>query len=206
MPLPAVVPYDPASLAAALSEHGACLLTGLPDLLATGALREQLLELESNGALQPASIGRGQAVGLHSDIRGDATRWIDDESGIAAASFLGLLNGMRIQLNRRLFLGLEEVEAHFACYPVGTFYGRHRDRFRDSDARVLSVVTYLNPDWLPEHGGALRLYLESGPVDVLPREGVTVCFLSEIDHEVLPATRKRMSIAGWMRKRSALVA
>lgn len=202
MPLPSVAPYDPATLAAALRDHGACLVTGVPDLLATCTLRDQLLLLEASGALKAAEIGRGQGLGLHAGIRGDSTRWLDAESGLAALNYLALLDAMRIELNQRLYLGLTEVEAHFACYPVGTFYGRHRDRFRDSDARVLTVVTYLNPHWQPEHGGALRLYLPEGPVDILPEDGVTVCFLSEFDHEVLPNARQRLSIAAWMRQRT----
>ena len=203
MPLPSVVLYDPASLAAALSEHGACLLTGVPDLLATSALRDQLLHLVNSGGLKPAEIGRGQGLMMRKEVRGDTTCWIDADSGLAATIYLATLDALRGELNRRLFLGLASVEAHFACYAVGTFYERHRDRFRDSDARTVSIVTYLNPAWLPEHGGALRLYLPTGEVDVFPQDGVTVCFLSELEHEVLPATRQRLSIAGWMRRRAS---
>ena len=201
MPLLPAVPYDPATLAATLSEHGACLLTGFPDLLATTALRAQLLHLVTSGALRAAEVGHGQGVLLRTEIRGDSTLWMDADSGIAATTYLAMLDELRLELNHRLFLGMDEVEAHFACYPVGTFYGRHRDRFHDSDSRVLSLVSYLNQDWLPEHGGALRIYLPEGPADVFPQAGITVCFLSELEHEVLPATRQRLSIAAWMRHR-----
>ena len=203
MPLRPAVPYDPQTLATTLSEQGVCLLSGLPDSRATEALREHLLELVSKRALKPAAVGHRQAIHLRSEVRGDSTHWLDPESSPAVRDYLAVLEDLRVHLNQRLFLGLHEVEAHFACYPVGTFYQRHRDRFRDSDARVVSVVSYLNPDWLPEHGGALRLHLEDGPTDVLPEDGITVCFLSELEHEVLPATRQRLSIAGWMRKRGS---
>jgi SM-20-related protein len=206
MPLLPAVPYDPATLAATVSERGACLLTGFPDLLATTALRDQLLHLVTSGALRAAEVGHGQGLLLRTEIRGDATRWLDAESGLAATTFLATLDHLRVELNQRLFLCMDEVEAHFACYPVGTFYGRHRDRFHDSDSRVLSLVSYLNQDWLPEHGGALRIYLPEGPADVLPQGGITVCFLSEIEHEVLPASRQRLSIASWMRNRRSLSA
>ena len=123
-----------------------------------------------------------------------------DFSALAAArAYLGELDALRVRLDRRLFLGVREVEAHFARYPAGAGYARHRDRFRDDDARVLSLVSYLNPDWGDADGGGLRLYLPDGPVDIAPRTG-SVCFLSALEHEVLPATRPRLSIAAWFRR------
>ena len=198
--LPVAALYDPAALAAALSAHGVCSLPGFPDPSATLALRTQLQLLQDNSGLQAAEVGRGEGVQLRSDIRGDSTHWLDADSGTAAADYLADLETLRASLNRQLFLGMDEVEAHFACYPIGASYQRHSDRFRDSDSRVLSLVTYLNDAWLPEHGGALRLYLPQNTVDVMPQAGTSNCFLSEIEHEVLPATRERLSIAAWMRR------
>jgi SM-20-related protein len=50
----------------------------------------------------------------------------------------------------------------------------------------------------------LRLYLEDGAHrDIFPRAGTLLLFLSaQFEHEVLPATRDRLSIACWMRQRS----
>lgn len=199
--LPVAVPHDPATLAAALSAHGVCRLPGFTDEPATTQLREALQKLQGSNRLQAAEVGRGNDRALHVGIRGDSTQWINADSGIAATDYLIALDRLRVALNQRLFLGMEEVEAHFACYPTGSFYHRHRDRFHDSDARVLSLVTYLNDDWQVGEGGALRLYLPSGTVDVLPQAGMTLCFLSGIEHEVRPATRERLSIAAWMRMR-----
>lgn len=100
-------------------------------------------------------------------------------------------------------LGLEDFESHFALYPPGAFYLKHVDRFRDDDRRMVSAVLYLNDDWLPEHGGQLRMYLdESLEQDVVPNGGCLVVFLSgDIPHEVLPATRDRLSLTGWFRRR-----
>jgi len=197
--VPVASPDDAAALAVALTEHGACRLPGFTDEAATGRLREALQLSQSAGGFHPAQVGRGDAQGLHAGIRGDSTAWIDGHSGPAATAYLAALESLRLQLNQRLFLGMQEVEAHFACYPPGSRYRRHRDRFHDSDARVLSFVTYLNRDWQRQEGGALRLYLSQGAVDVLPQDALTVCFLSSIEHEVLPATRERLSIAAWMR-------
>ena len=66
-----------------------------------------------------------------SSIRGDSTLWLDDpRCGTASKNFLAALDVLRKQLNQSLMLGLESVEAHFAIYPAGMGYGRHRDRFR----------------------------------------------------------------------------
>jgi SM-20-related protein len=43
------------------------------------------------------------------------------------------------------------------------------------------------------------MYLDNETLDVLPQAGRLVCFRSEqIEHEVLPATRPRFSITGWI--------
>lgn len=193
------------ALADALHGRGACWLAGWPEPALREALRADLRRLQAEGALAPAAVGRNDGRSLRGDIRADRTRWLDDaRCGPAAGVFLERLDALRIALNRRLFLGLDEVEAHYAAYPPGGGYARHRDRFRDSDARVVSLVTYLNEDWDTGDGGALRLYFEEdaggkASVDIAPTRG-SVCFLSELEHEVLPARRERLSIAAWFRR------
>jgi SM-20-related protein len=84
-------------------------------------------------------------------------------------------------------------------YPVGSFYKRHLDQFKQDDHRKLSLICYLNEDWKETHGGQLRMHLPLGMVDVLPIGGKLVCFRSDmIEHEVLPATRERYSLTGWI--------
>ena len=106
-------------------------------------------------------------------------------------------------LNRHLFLGLFSFESHFAHYVPGAFYRRHRDAFRGQANRVLSVVVYLNKDWLDTDSGELVLYADDKDMlgtKVLPSWGTIAVFLSEeFPHEVLPAKRDRYSIAGWYR-------
>jgi SM-20-related protein len=193
------------ALADALQGCGACRLAGWPEPALREALRDDLRRLQAEGALAQAAIGRNDGRSLRDDIRADRTRWLDDpRCGPAAGVFLERLDALRIALNRRLFLGLDEVEAHYAAYPPGGGYARHRDRFRDSDARVVSLVTYLNEDWEADDGGALRLHFEEDGggetcIDIAPTRG-SVCFLSELEHEVLPARRERLSIAAWFRR------
>ena len=200
--LPEIAAGGHDALADALAACGACRIPGLPDADATRALRDDLLRLSAADGLAPAATGRGVGRTLQPSLRGDRTLWLDDpRCGAAASDFLAALHGIRLALNARLFLGLAEVEAHYARYAPGAGYARHRDRFRDDDARVLSLVAYLNDDWREADGGALRLRLGDGEVDIAPLGGTAVCFRSEFEHEVLPATRERLSIAAWFRRR-----
>lgn len=159
--------------------------------------------LHSTDALRPAAVGRGASQLRDASLRGDAIRWIEaDPAAPVRGELLTVLDALRIGINRTLMLGLETLEAHYAVYPPGAGYVRHRDRFHDDDARTLSFTAYLNADWSAADGGALRLYLPEGELDVLPRLGICTLFLSaDIEHEVLPARRERMSIAGWFRRR-----
>jgi SM-20-related protein len=70
---------------------------------------------------------------------------------------------------------------------------------------MVSAVIYLTHDWLPEHGGQLRMFLKDGAqYDVQPTGGSLVVFLSgDMPHEVLPATRDRLSLTGWFRRRGS---
>lgn len=192
---------DPAHLADALHDRGACWIADWPPLPLRDALRADLRRLQADKGLAPASVGRAEGRTRRDDIRSDSTCWLDDpRCGEAARSFLAHLDDVRSMLNRTLFLGLRSVEAHYAAYPAGGDYARHRDRFRDSDARRVSWVTYLNADWGDGDGGALRIWQEDGTTVDLPPVGGSVCFLSELEHAVLPARRERLSIAGWMRR------
>ncbi|MGH8030680.1 MAG: 2OG-Fe(II) oxygenase [Arenimonas sp.] len=193
---------DLGALALALRRDGWAIATDLVAAPLVAALGDEARAHRAGGRLQSAATGRAEGRQF-TGLRGDSTLWLDDPAcGDAAAALLDELADVRVGLDRRLLLGLAEVEAHFAHYPSGAAYVRHRDRFRDDDARVLSLVLYLNDDWPADAGGALRLHLPSGARDIAPQGGHAVLFLSdEIEHEVLPATRDRWSIAGWFRRR-----
>ena len=186
-----------------LAEQGwAIVANALPADL-TLELAQECRARENQGALQPAGVGRGSAHGVQEGVRGDHIQWLEPGQCAAGDRYLAMLDDLRGQLNQALYLGLEDYEGHFALYPPGTFYQKHLDRFRDDDRRAVSAVFYLNSDWLPEQGGALRLYLADGrELDVLPEAGTLVVFLSaDLAHEVLPATRERLSLTGWLRRR-----
>lgn len=118
----------------------------------------------------------------------------------AESQLLDGLEALRLELNRDLQLGLFELEAHYARYPAGAAYKRHTDQPQGRGRRRMSLVIYLNEDWDAACGGQLRLHGgHAGPVDVLPLAGRLVCFLSQgREHEVLPSTRVRWSVTGWL--------
>lgn len=174
----------------------------LPETL-TRALAAECRKRETEGDLAPAAVGRGASQEVREGIRGDHIQWIEPGESEACDQYLGVMDSLREAMNRSLFLGLEDFECHFAFYPPGAFYRQHLDRFRDDDRRMVSAVLYLNEAWLPENGGQLRMSLKGGVEhDVQPTGGCLVVFLSgDIPHEVLPATRDRLSLTGWFRRR-----
>ncbi|WP_223456592.1 MULTISPECIES: 2OG-Fe(II) oxygenase [unclassified Pseudomonas] len=186
-----------------LAEHGWSQQNIFLPLDLTQALAAECRKRAVEGELAPAAVGRGPSSEIREGIRGDHIQWIDPGQAEACDSYLNLMDSLREAINRGLFLGLEDFESHFAMYPPGAFYLKHVDRFRDDDRRMVSAVVYLNDGWLPEHGGQLRMYLDNDRVqDVQPIGGCLVVFLSaEVPHEVLPATRDRLSLTGWFRRR-----
>lgn len=171
-----------------------------PELVA--ALRRELRLLHRNERLRTARIGKDDQRQLRHDIRNDQIRWLNGESEAQRALF-AQMHTLRETLNRELYLGLTDVEAHFALYPPGGHYSRHLDSF-DNNLRRVTIVLYLNARWRPWDGGELNLF-DGDDVfaSILPEAGTLVTFLSEnTAHEVAVTHRNRMSIAGWFRVRA----
>lgn len=147
-----------------------------------------------------AGIGKQHDKQINEGIRGDFIRWIDPAAApICITLYFDRLRELIQHVNQSLFLSLKDVELHMTIYPIGTFYKRHLDQFKSDDHRKLSVICYLNAEWKEEQGGQLRMYLPEGPLDVFPLSGRLICFRSDqIEHEVLPATRERLSLTGWI--------
>ncbi|AHF01866.1 2OG-Fe(II) oxygenase [Thiomicrospira aerophila AL3] len=166
------------------------------------ALYFELQQRQQDGELQQAGIGRGQEHQLNQRIRRDAIHWLERQTP-AQAQYLDLMQQLQLELNRQLFLGLFEYEAHFALYSPGDFYKKHRDSFRGAANRMVTSVTYLNPTWQADWGGELVLYNEEDTQELtrlMPQCGALALFMSEqLPHEVLPTRQPRASIAGWFR-------
>ncbi|HEY8085362.1 MAG TPA: 2OG-Fe(II) oxygenase [Methylophilaceae bacterium] len=152
--------------------------------------------------LRRAGVGKPRLI--NNEIRGDHILWLESPQVTKLQqACLDRFEQLRLILNRDMKLGLFEFESHIAHYPVGAFYRKHLDSFQQENRRVISCILYLNQSWKAEHGGQLRLYLNNQDyTDISPQGGTLVVFFSDqFWHEVLPAKRDRLSIAGWFKNR-----
>lgn len=183
-----------------LADHGLAIID---DFLSPSEV-QSILQLDEfkNGLLQfkKAGIGKSQDKQINEAIRGDYIEWIDRASAQPALQvYLAKLQELISFVNQNLFLSLKDYEVHMTIYPSGSYYKRHLDQFKKDDHRKLSVICYLNENWIEEEGGQLRIYLPEKSIDVLPLAGRLVCFRSDqLEHEVLPTTRPRLSLTGWI--------
>jgi SM-20-related protein len=180
-----------------------------PETIAT--LREETRQLQGLGEMHRASTGQS-ANPVDDSIRGDFIHWLEESSASAMQrQYLQTMETLRQGLNQSFYLGLFELESHFAIYPPGAIYRKHLDQFAglnpEHQHRQVTCILYLNETWQHEYGGQLRMYLnglQSAPyLDVEPTGGTMVAFLSgRFHHEVLEAKRERMSLTGWFKTRS----
>jgi SM-20-related protein len=131
-------------------------------------------------------------------VRGDRTCWLDRSDEAPLRHLWSIVDAVGLALRRDCYLGALEAEVQLALHPSGSHYQRHRDAFRGRGRRRATLITYLNPDWRPEHGGALRVFEPQGPRDVEPRLGRVLVFLAEhLEHEVLPVHAPRWAATAW---------
>ena len=146
--------------------------------------------------LRRAGIRRSHQ--LDETVRSDALAWLtkDETSGalsIAVTHFERLMH----ELNEAAWLGLRTFDLQLARYAPGAHYARHRDAFPGQDNRRITAIVYLNPLWVPEHGGQLLLHVEP-PFELEPTLDRLVVFRSElVEHEVLPARADRWALTAW---------
>lgn len=189
----------------ALARTGFAVEPGFLPAELVASLRTRLGELEAAGRFRAAAVGAGAKRAVRPAVRGDRLCWLDPPLVAAEAALLARTEALRAQLNASLTLGLFDFECQYAIYPPGSAYVRHLDRSCAGAERVLSALFYLNDGWSAADGGMLRLYHDSGTLEVLPEAGTLVIFASaRFEHEVCRARRERLSVAGWFRRRARL--
>lgn len=184
----------------ALVDKGYIIVDDFLSAELTQALRDEVNDLNRTG-INRAGVGRGGELQVNDDIRSDKTHWLDGATD-AQRRLLAQCDALRGEVNRHLFMGLHDYEAHFAVYEPGSFYQKHLDAFKGRSNRVLTNVIYLNDEWQDDWGGELAVYDETDELieRVLPKGGRAIFFLSErFPHEVLKTKKQRLSIAGWYR-------
>ncbi|HAV16943.1 2OG-Fe(II) oxygenase [Acinetobacter nosocomialis] len=142
--------------------------------------------------------------GVVSTIRSDHILWINESLPIAE-QHVETLTSFCQHLNQAFFLGIKEVEAHFACYNAGEFYALHRDNPQQKNDRIISTVYYLHPEWQDDWGGQLRLQDKNDIWHIItPEPNRLVIFQSNLLHEVLVSKQQRLSITAWLRSGNSI--
>ena len=172
----------------------------LNEALANG-LKANLIALFAENKLQAAGTGNNATAGYDAAFRGDHIYWLDrSHNDIHENSFFDLMDRFVKYLNETCYTGISSYEFHYTLYEKGTFYKKHMDRFRDDDSRKFSMIMYLNAAWEEKDGGQLCIHHAGRIQTIAPTSGKIVFFKSnEMEHEVLPANKARMSITGWLR-------
>ncbi|MBK1791093.1 2OG-Fe(II) oxygenase [Persicirhabdus sediminis] len=196
-------------LAASVAEPGFGIFPKLLSANIQNDLIKLMTDKVQSDSLVQAGVGAGHEMKVRAEIRNDSIYWFDpDDPAPMANKWIVAMDGICQHFRQHLFLSLWSYEGHLARYPAGGFYKAHLDRHAKTLAREITVIAYLNEDWLASDGGQLRLYTDSnlginGPfIDVLPEAGTVVIFRSaDFWHEVKPAKRARLSLTGWLRGR-----
>lgn len=191
----------------ALQRDGLCIAPRFLPLGLTRRLAAEARAAFGAGRFHAAGVGRAGTRRRDPSVRGDQVLWLEEPLSVAQRAWLAQMEALRAAINARLYLGLFDFECQFACYPPGSYYQRHLDRFRQDARRTVSCVLYLNERWSAAWGGALRIFDGAHPQApchaVLPEGGTFVCFRSDsVWHEVMPTQRERWSLAGWFRRRA----
>lgn len=180
------------------------------------SIKEQLFNLDEvkklnnffnskNKEFLKATIGNVNQI-LNSNIRGDSIYWLEDNDKKELNTMMLFLEKLRLNVNENFYLGLFDVESHFAKYEKNTFYKKHLDAFKQNNTRKLTFILYLNENWIEGDGGELKIYLdnndEKNSLIVKPKAGTLVTFFSEqFYHEVLPSYKERRTYTGWFKTR-----
>jgi SM-20-related protein len=166
------------------------------------ALQQNLLQLNKDGFMLKAGIGNDSVKNNNQKKRSDSTCWMDaDSKNDAEQEFMEMIVQFMEHLNRTCYTGLNACEFHYALYEEGSFYDRHKDRFKNDDNRKFSMISYLNTNWQASDGGQLIIHREETGQQIMPNNQKTIFFQSDIlEHEVAIANRPRMSVTGWLKR------
>lgn len=181
-----------------LDQHGYAIID---DAYSSTYLHDLVAECTSNlDRFRDAAIQNG----VVSNIRSDHILWINEDLAHAQLH-IEKLNTLAQELNRHFYLGIKEVEAHFACYNAGEFYALHRDNPQGKNGRIISSVLYLHEQWQADWGGELRLQDKNEQWHIIqPKPNRIALFQSDLLHEVLLSKQQRLSITAWLRSSNSL--
>ena len=184
-----------------IERNGYSVCDNFISLSETELFLSKIKELEQQKLFKQASIGNAGLKQTNSEIRKDHIFWLDNEDDSFRLVFFERIDELVLNINRHFYLGLNDYEFHLAHYPAGAFYKKHKDAFKSDDARKISVILYLNKNWIKENGGELKIYLENKTETIEPVAGRLVVFESHLEHEVLESKTDRYSVTGWLKSK-----
>ncbi|RHY63194.1 hypothetical protein DYB34_008897 [Aphanomyces astaci] len=163
-----------------------------------------LLSFE-RGVLAGGKTGRNLRYEKPS-VRGDDVVWLDGSE----ASCPGIVKQTLRQLDRLVMERLANDElaectlirnkAMLTCYPGrGASYVKHCDN-PNGNGRKVTAILYLNPAWVPAHGGELVIHHAHDTQHVVaPVLDRLLLFYSDArnPHEVRPTSAKRYAMTVW---------
>ena len=164
-------------------------------------LKDNLKKLYSEKQLLNAGTGNETVVVQDKLVRGDKIYWLDRKHNDPYENdFFDLMDQFVIHLNSSCYTGITGYEFHYTMYEKGSFYKKHLDQFRNNGSRQYSMIMYLNADWEEKDGGELCIHHGENLQNITPTNGKSVFFKSsELEHEVLPTNKSRLSITGWLK-------
>ncbi len=164
-------------------------------------LKNNLLQLVQENKLQTAGTGNEDVTLINTNNRSDKIYWLDKKNNnIYENQFFDLMDELVTYLNSNCYTGITGYEFHYTCYPIGSFYKKHFDQFKNNPSRQYSLILYLNDNWQTADGGELCIYQNGICQQIAPENGKSVFFKSnELEHEVLITTHERLSITGWLK-------
>lgn len=165
-------------------------------------LKQNLLTLQFKKLLVAAGTGNAEKLKHNAAVRSDVIYWLDkNHDNEFENQFFKQIELFIQYLNMQCYAGITDYEFHYSIYPIGSFYIKHLDQFKNDTSRMFSIISYLNSSWQEKDGGELLIHLEKNNKKILPIQGQTVMFKSnELPHEVLVTHKERMSITGWLKK------
>lgn len=182
-----------------LDQHGFSIIDNTYDA--------QYIQLLSHECRHHLAQFRDAAIqnGVMSNIRSDHILWLHPNLPISH-QHIQYLHVLAQQINRAFYLGIKDIEAHFACYNADEFYALHRDNPQGKNGRMISSVYYLHETWQTQSGGELRLQDIHAQWHVItPTPNRLVLFQSDLLHEVLKSKQQRLSITAWLRSDNTII-
>ncbi|KDO24298.1 hypothetical protein SPRG_09935 [Saprolegnia parasitica CBS 223.65] len=204
---PPVALLRPDEIAAITASPGYVVRHGLLGPNDAAAVHAACSELRALNPLRPAQVGLGDVTTHVASARGDQLLWLPQDESALPPPLQRLLQHIE-----KLVYGLVKASpglgirnmrsTQFAIFPGnGARFVPHVDTptpTTTKPSRRLTCLYYLNPHWVPDHGGALRLHLANNVVDIAPTLDTLVLFRSaDVRHEVRPAFADRLALTIW---------